>query len=276
MKGFLFRNQVLVCLIVPLVEDFAALRSGFGFLQLCFTRASSLRNGTVSSFVSAISKRNFDFGFRCWDCWVIAWIFVSMDLISASLLDCLTLIFDWIWCKFVFRLNWIELARCSKTSLKLAVSRIKLLRNKKDVHVKQLKRELAQLLENGQEQTARIRVILFYSSSLELILCVFFLLDLLMSLSLLLRPNNISEGELYCCFKIRASTWLSLLESLFPEEFVFPYLFQVEHFVREEKSKEAYELIEIFCELIVARMPMIESQKYVNLCWLKFFLLISH
>ncbi|XP_022927973.1 filaggrin isoform X1 [Cucurbita moschata] len=82
-------------------------------------------------------------------------------------------------------------AKC-KTSLKLAVSRIKLLRNKKDVHVKQLKGELAKLLEAGQDQTARIRV---------------------------------------------------------------------EHFVREEKSKEAYELIEIFCELIVARMPMIESQK---------------
>ncbi|TYK10119.1 Ist1 domain-containing protein [Cucumis melo var. makuwa] len=82
-------------------------------------------------------------------------------------------------------------AKC-KTSLKLAVSRIKLLRNKKDVHIKQLKGDLAKLLEAGQDQTARIRV---------------------------------------------------------------------EHFVREEKSKEAYELIEIFCELIVARMPMIESQK---------------
>ncbi|XP_038879144.1 uncharacterized protein LOC120071136 [Benincasa hispida] len=82
-------------------------------------------------------------------------------------------------------------AKC-KTSLKLAVSRIKLLRNKKDVQIKQLKGDLAKLLEAGQDQTARIRV---------------------------------------------------------------------EHFVREEKSKEAYELIEIFCELIVARMPMIESQK---------------
>ena len=59
---------------------------------------------------------------------------------------------------FFFRLNSIELARCSKTSLKLAVSRIKLLRNKKDVHVKQLKGELAKLLEAGQDQTARIRV----------------------------------------------------------------------------------------------------------------------
>ena len=34
--------------------------------------------------------------------------------------------------------------------------------------------------------------------------------------------------------------------------------------VREEKTKAAFELIEIYCELIAARLPMIESQKYVN------------
>ncbi|XP_071722365.1 uncharacterized protein [Rutidosis leptorrhynchoides] len=82
-------------------------------------------------------------------------------------------------------------AKC-KTSLKLASSRIKLMRNKREAQVKQLKRELAQLLESGQEQTARIRV---------------------------------------------------------------------EHVVREEKTMAAYDLIEIYCELIVARLPIIESQK---------------
>ncbi|KAM7256685.1 hypothetical protein ACFE04_012426 [Oxalis oulophora] len=82
-------------------------------------------------------------------------------------------------------------AKC-KTSLKLAASRIKLMKNKRDAQAKQLKRELAALLESGQEQTARIRV---------------------------------------------------------------------EHVVREEKMIGAYELIEIYCELIVARLPMIESQK---------------
>jgi vacuolar protein sorting-associated protein IST1 len=82
-------------------------------------------------------------------------------------------------------------AKC-KTALKLAVSRIKLLRNKREAQVKVLKRELAKLLENGQDQTARIRV---------------------------------------------------------------------EHVVREEKTMAAYELVEIYCELIAARMPMIESQK---------------
>ncbi|XAR67102.1 hypothetical protein NMG60_11013537 [Bertholletia excelsa] len=82
-------------------------------------------------------------------------------------------------------------AKC-KTSLKLATSRIKLLRNKKDAQLKQLKREVAQLLESGQDQTARIRV---------------------------------------------------------------------EHVVREEKMIAAFELIEIYCELIAARLPIIESQK---------------
>ncbi|OVA11767.1 protein of unknown function DUF292 [Macleaya cordata] len=79
-----------------------------------------------------------------------------------------------------------------KTSLRLAVARIKLLKNKREVQLRQMKRDLAQLLEAGQEQTARIRV---------------------------------------------------------------------EHVVREEKTMAAYDLIELYCELIVARLPIIESQK---------------
>ncbi|KAI3850689.1 hypothetical protein MKW98_030749 [Papaver atlanticum] len=79
-----------------------------------------------------------------------------------------------------------------KTSLKLAVARIKLLKNKREVNLRQIKRDLAKLLETGQEQTARIRV---------------------------------------------------------------------EHVVREEKTMSAYDLIEIYCELVVARLPIIESQK---------------
>ncbi|XP_022752196.1 uncharacterized protein LOC111300865 [Durio zibethinus] len=82
-------------------------------------------------------------------------------------------------------------AKC-KTALKLAIPRIKLMKNKREAQVKQLKRELAQLLESGQDQTARIRV---------------------------------------------------------------------EHVVREEKTVAAYNLLGIYCELIVARMPIIESQK---------------
>ncbi|KAK8547232.1 hypothetical protein V6N13_097948 [Hibiscus sabdariffa] len=82
-------------------------------------------------------------------------------------------------------------AKC-KTALKLAVPRIKLMKNRREAQVQHLKRELAQLLESGQDQTARIRV---------------------------------------------------------------------EHVVREEKTVAAYNLLEIYCELILARMPIIESQK---------------
>ncbi|KAI3772815.1 hypothetical protein L6452_04009 [Arctium lappa] len=82
-------------------------------------------------------------------------------------------------------------AKC-KTSLKLAISRIKLMKNKKGVQINQMKRDLSQLLDTAQDRTARIRV---------------------------------------------------------------------EHVIREEKMVAAYELIEIYCELIVARLPIIESQK---------------
>lgn len=34
--------------------------------------------------------------------------------------------------------------------------------------------------------------------------------------------------------------------------------------IREEKLVTAFELIGIYCELIVARLPIIESQKYVD------------
>ncbi|CAL0324257.1 unnamed protein product [Lupinus luteus] len=79
-----------------------------------------------------------------------------------------------------------------KTKLKLAVSRIKILKNKKEGEVRNLKMELAQLLNSDQEQTAKIRV---------------------------------------------------------------------EHVIREEKLLAAYDLVEIYCELIAARLPIIESQK---------------
>lgn len=66
------------------------------------------------------------------------------------------------------------------------------MKNKKGVQINQMKRELSQLLETGQDRTARIRV---------------------------------------------------------------------EHVIREEKMVAAYDLIEIYCELIAARLPIIESQK---------------
>lgn len=45
-----------------------------------------------------------------------------------------------------------------KTLLKLTIPRIKLLRNRREIQIKQMRRDIAKLLETGQEATARIRV----------------------------------------------------------------------------------------------------------------------
>lgn len=47
---------------------------------------------------------------------------------------------------------------CSKTLLKLTIPRIKLLRNRREIQLRQMRRDIAKLLETGQDATARIRV----------------------------------------------------------------------------------------------------------------------
>ncbi|KAG4142108.1 hypothetical protein ERO13_D06G113600v2 [Gossypium hirsutum] len=82
-------------------------------------------------------------------------------------------------------------AKC-KTLLKLTIPRIKLLRNRRKIQIKQMRRDIAKLLEIGQEATARIRV---------------------------------------------------------------------EHIIREENIMAAQEILELFCELIAVRLPIIETQR---------------
>lgn len=53
----------------------------------------------------------------------------------------------------------------SKTLLKLTIPRIKLLRNRREIQLKNMRREIAKLLETGQEATARIRVYLICIAS---------------------------------------------------------------------------------------------------------------
>ncbi|KAL6840823.1 hypothetical protein ACP4OV_029349 [Aristida adscensionis] len=83
-------------------------------------------------------------------------------------------------------------AKCSKTLLKLTIPRIKLLRNRRELQLRQMRRDIAKLLEAGQEATARIRV---------------------------------------------------------------------EHIIREENMMAAQEILELFCELVAVRLPIIEAQK---------------
>ncbi|XWS22497.1 hypothetical protein CRYUN_Cryun29cG0040600 [Craigia yunnanensis] len=82
-------------------------------------------------------------------------------------------------------------AKC-KTCVSLAISRIKLLQNKRDLQLKHMRKEIAQFLLSGQESIARIRV---------------------------------------------------------------------EHVIREQNIWAAYEILELFCEFVIARVPILESQK---------------
>ncbi|KAL5726124.1 hypothetical protein ACHQM5_009194 [Ranunculus cassubicifolius] len=79
-----------------------------------------------------------------------------------------------------------------KTCLNLAISRIKLLQNKRQLTLNQMRKEISQLLQSGQESIARIKV---------------------------------------------------------------------EHVIREMNMQAAYDILEIFCELVYARVPILESQR---------------
>lgn len=78
------------------------------------------------------------------------------------------IVFSWIrndfsivfgfWCILMLSNSWLQIVENSKTLLKLTIPRIKLLRNRREIHIKQMRRDIAKLLETGQEATARIRV----------------------------------------------------------------------------------------------------------------------
>ncbi|KAE8778698.1 AUGMIN subunit 7 [Hordeum vulgare] len=57
----------------------------------------------------------------------------------------------------------------SKIALKMAMAQIKLLRNKKEVQVRQMRREVAQLLDGNQDQTTRMRGKGSYHERVELL-----------------------------------------------------------------------------------------------------------
>ena len=69
---------------------------------------------------------------------------------------------DWFRKLFIYIFLKIEWWINSKTLLKLTIPRIKLLRNRREIQIRQMRRDIAKLLETGQEATARIRVSLFF------------------------------------------------------------------------------------------------------------------
>ncbi|KAF9162819.1 hypothetical protein DFQ26_003221, partial [Actinomortierella ambigua] len=80
----------------------------------------------------------------------------------------------------------------TKVQLKLAVNRLQMLQNKKNMLAQQQRKEIAQLLDKGKEESARIRV---------------------------------------------------------------------EHIIREDFNCEALEIIELYCELLLARFGLLEQMK---------------
>lgn len=67
------------------------------------------------------------------------------------------------WIKSIlFFFTFFFVCVCSKTMAKMTVARIKLLRNKREVVVRQMRRDIAMLLESHQDATARIRVLFFH------------------------------------------------------------------------------------------------------------------
>lgn len=54
--------------------------------------------------------------------------------------------------------------------------------------------------------------------------------------------------------------------------------FQVEHIIREENMMAAQEILELFCELIAVRLPIIETQRLllqISAFFLLLFFLLS-
>lgn len=98
---------------------------------------------------------------------------------------------------------------------------MKLLQNKRDMHLKHMKQEIAQFLQAGQEPIARIRV------------------------SFLISPHLII-------------TFTSCNVVFF---LTIDMRYQVEHVIREMNLWAAYEILELFCEFVLARVPILESQK---------------
>jgi vacuolar protein sorting-associated protein IST1 len=94
------------------------------------------------------------------------------------------------------------------------------------MQLRQMRRDIAKLLEAGQEATARIRV-------------------------------RISPEDFFL-FRVPGSWiwgWGLTSDGL--------TCVQVEHIIREENMMAAQEILELFCELVSVRLPIIETQKFV-------------
>lgn len=187
-------------LSIFLVEDAQVYQFFFGEFQRKFIIITQI----VVSFTSS-------------DAVVKIWVEIILSLSSFFLCNVLEMLNV---CDFNFVLKYLVkslLLMCdfwSKTSLNLAISRIKLLQNKRDLQLKNMRKEIAQFLQAGQEAIARIRVDLQYCKCVQLGFFFFFalwILWIILGVYLMIWLGGACytrTKHMGCIWDIRALLWI--------------------------------------------------------------------
>ncbi|KAF5183064.1 Ist1-like protein [Thalictrum thalictroides] len=161
-------------------------------------------------------------------------------------------------------------AKC-KTCLNLAISRIKLLQNKRQLQLNQMRKEIAQFLQTGQESIARIRVEhVIREMNMQ---AAYDILELFCEFVYARVP--ILESQSKTCLNLAISR-IKLLQNKRQLQLnqmrkeIAQFLqtgqesiarIRVEHVIREMNMQAAYDILELFCEFVYARVPILESQR---------------
>jgi hypothetical protein len=110
-----------------------------------------------------------------------------------------------------------------KNLAKMAISRISILKNQRQVRCSHAQSDVIELLKLGHQERALLRVISYPSLSVSL------------SLSL----------SIYICMMIDEFHWISQ---------------QVEHVIKEQNMLDAFGMIENYCDLLIERAVLLENK----------------
>jgi hypothetical protein len=109
----------------------------------------------------------------------------------------------------------------------------------------------------------------------EPLVSLFIFISLFFSIHHSIFSHDFSNERLFIIFVLRVDSVGHHIwgESLLQQSWLTNWmllLLQVEHIIREENMMAAQEILELFCELVVVRLPIIEAQKFVPLPALHF------
>ncbi|PNH10219.1 IST1-like protein, partial [Tetrabaena socialis] len=157
-----------------------------------------------------------------------------------------------------------------ETTTRLCVGRIKLLRNKKTVQLKQSQRDIAELLRNGKQEYARIRVEGVIRE--KLLLQAYEILELYLEL-LTVRTQLIAKTKelprdmmeaissiIYAAQRINDLPELATLRTLFVTKYGKEYATEAAADATTAKW-QAYEILELYLELLTVRTQLIAKTK---------------